>query len=163
MHARRERGSLRIGQVAEAAEVHIETLRYYERKGLLPLPPRTLSNYRLYPEDAVLRVRFIKRAQELGFTLVEIRELLELGQQKDGDCAEICQRARDKIQEIEAKIASLRAMKRSLTRLEGACAGSGPLSECPILEAMQTGTRKTGIQKAGRKPAMSKKKKGARK
>jgi Hg(II)-responsive transcriptional regulator len=148
MHGRREKGSLRIGQVAEAADVHIETLRYYERKGLLPLPPRTLSNYRLYPEDTVLRVRFIKRAQELGFTLVEIRDLLELRMEKGADCAVVCERAREKVREIEGKIRSLQSMKRSLSKLERDCKGSGPLSECSILEAMQHGTKK-----ADRKPA----------
>jgi len=131
---------LTIGEVAKQANVHIETLRYYERQGLVPRPRRSVSNYRLYAEDTVRRVRFIKAAQELGFSLAEIRELLSLRATPKTRCAEIRQRAEAKVQAIEAKIASLQAMKQALTKLVAECSGDGPVTECPILESFDAGT-----------------------
>src|SRR5215510_7071836 len=110
-------GGRTIGDVAKQANVHIETLRYYERRGLLARPPRSLSNYRLYPEDAVRRVRFIKHAQELGFSLKEIQELLSLRAILRTRCAAVRQRAQAKIYDIEEKIRALHAMKQSLVKL----------------------------------------------
>ncbi len=109
-----EQQMMKIGAVAARADVNIQTVRYYERRGLLPKPPRTESNYRLYSEDNVRRVRFVKRAQ--------VRE-----------------RAEAKIIDIEEKIRSLRAMKKTLTRLTAACcSGGGSVSDCPILEALDS-------------------------
>jgi MerR family copper efflux transcriptional regulator len=132
---------LTIGDVAKEAKVNIETLRYYERRGLLASPARSTSNYRLYAEDTVRRVRFIKSAQELGFSLKEILELLSLRAEPHTKCEDIRKRAEAKINDIEAKIASLRAMKQALTKLVAECAGSGPITECPILESFDSGTR----------------------
>jgi len=126
---------LTIGDVAKEAKVNIETLRYYERRGLLARPARSTSNYRLYAEDTVRRVRFIKGAQELGFSLKEILELLSFRAEPQSSCGDIRERAAAKITDIEAKIASLQAMKRALSKLVAECSGSGPITECPILES----------------------------
>ncbi len=129
---------LNIGTLAKQAEVNIQTIRYYERRELLPKPGRTASNYRVYPPATVQRVRFIKRAQELGFTLKEIKDLLALRITPRADCGDVRSRASAKIEDIESKIASLQAMKKSLTKLVRTCSGRGPISECPILDAMDT-------------------------
>jgi MerR family transcriptional regulator, copper efflux regulator len=129
---------LTIGEVAEQAGVHHETLRYYERRGLVEKPPRSASNYRLYPEDSVRRVCFIKRAQELGFSLNDIKELLSVRAAPEAGCAEVRARAEAKIRDIEDKIGTLTAMKHALSTLVTECSGEGPLSDCPILESLET-------------------------
>lgn len=128
---------LTIGQLAKRLQVNIETIRYYERQGLIPTPPRPESGYRKFPEDTISRIRFIKHAQQVGFTLTEISELLSLRVDPDTTCAEIKQRAEAKIVEIKKKIQALERMKRALTRLKAACRGRGPVGECPILEALE--------------------------
>ena len=130
---------LTIGDVAKQADVHIETLRYYERRGLVASPSRSTSNYRLYSQDTVRRVRFIKGAQELGFSLKEILELLSLRVEPKTSCEDIRERAQAKIKEIEEKIRSLQAMKQALAKLVTECSGSGPVTECPILESFVSG------------------------
>ena len=130
---------LTIGELAEQAGVHIETLRYYERRGLIEKPPRSASNYRQYPEDAARRVRFIKRAQELGFSLNDIKELLSLRVAPEADCAEVRAHAEAKIKAIDEKIGALTAMKHALSALVAECVGEGPLTDCPILEAIADG------------------------
>ena len=127
---------LKIGEVAEQGGVNLQTIRYYEREGLLPEPPRLASGYRIFHKSAVRRVRFIKRAQELGFSLAEIRELLSLTGNADAGAQDVRERARAKLADIEAKIQSLQAMKHALTALAESCPGCGPLSECPILDAL---------------------------
>ena len=129
---------LTIGNVAKLAEVHIETLRYYERKGVVPRPPRTISNYRRYPEDTVRRVRFVKHAQELGFSLKEIKELLALRGTRGAGCRNVQQRTAAKITEIKEKIRSLQGMRRALHILLEQCRGKGPLTECSILESLDS-------------------------
>ena len=128
--------ALTIGQVANAAHVNVETLRYYERRGLVPKPPRSPSQYRSYPEDTVPRVQFVKHAQELGFSLREIRALLSLRATPKARCADVKRRAEIKIGEIEAKIRALQAMRRALRRLMSQCDGKLPASSCPILESL---------------------------
>lgn len=128
---------LKVGDVARRAAVNLQTIHYYERRGLLPKPPRTGSNYRAYPEDAVLRVRFIKRAQELGFSLKEIKELLSLRAAPGARCADVRKRAETKVQDIDDKLRTLQEMRKALTKLIGACSGSGPVTECPILDALE--------------------------
>ena|SRR5437867_2083381 len=127
---------LTTGEVAKQNGVNLQTIRYYEQRGLLPKPPRTQSGYRTFPSDAVRRIRFIKRAQELGFQLDEIRELLSLRVDPRTSCSEVRRRAEAKIADTEAKIRHLYAMKRALARLAAACSGRGPVGECPILEAL---------------------------
>jgi MerR family mercuric resistance operon transcriptional regulator len=129
--------SLTIGKVARLAEVGIETIRFYEREGLIGEPRRRESGYREYPEETVLRLRFIRRAKELGFTLKEIKELLALRIEPETTCRDIRSRTEAKINDIETKIRTLQKMKEALTELTLACKGQGPLSECPILKAMQ--------------------------
>jgi MerR family mercuric resistance operon transcriptional regulator len=127
---------LTIGKLAHEAGINLETVRYYERRGLLPKPPRSASGYRLFPADAAQRLRFIRRAQELGFSLMEIRELLALRVSPRTTSAEIRKRTEAKIADIEHKIKSLESMRKSLRKLTSSCAGCGPISECPILESL---------------------------
>ena len=131
--------SMKIGEVADRGGVNLQTIRYYEREGLLPQPPRLPSGYRVYAEPTVRRLRFIKRAQELGFTLAEIRDLLALRIDHDRDRSEVRAIAEAKVADIEQKIRTLSAMKEALVRLTEHCSGHGPASECPILESLDSG------------------------
>jgi len=131
---------LRSGQLAATANVNIETLRYYERRGLLPEPPRRESGYRVYPVESVPRLRFIKGAQELGFTLEEIQELLALRVTEEASKTQVRKRAQHKVTQIDAKIVALQQMRNALTHLIDQCHGDGPTSDCPILEAMELHT-----------------------
>lgn len=126
-----------IGQVAKQAGVGVETIRFYERSGLLKEPPRNRAGYREYPVDAVARVKFIRRAKDLGFTLNEIADLLALRVDADTTCADVKARAETKIAGIEERIRELQHMKCALAALAASCRGSGPASECPILEALE--------------------------
>ncbi len=128
---------LTTGQLACKAGVNNETIRYYERQGFLVSPPRTASGYRVFPEEAVQIVRFIKRAQGLGFSLREIKELFALDSSSDSDCGDVRERARCKLEEVEAKICQLKSMRESLNRLIETCPGKGPLSDCSILESLK--------------------------
>lgn len=129
---------LRIGEVAERGGVNLQTIRYYEREKLLPEPPRLASGYRVYPDQTVRRVRFIKRAQEIGFTLAEIRGLLAIRIDADRDSSEVRTLAQAKITDIEKKIQTLQLMKGVLSRITERCSGCGPTSECPILESIDS-------------------------
>ena len=113
--------SLTIGRLAREVGVNLETVRFYERRGLLAKPPRSASGYRLFPAEATRRVRFIRRAQELGFSLAEIRELLSLRLTPTAKSADIKRRAEAKIADIDAKIKSLESMKKTLRSLTKAC------------------------------------------
>jgi Hg(II)-responsive transcriptional regulator len=126
---------MRTGELATEAGVNVETLRYYERRGILAKPRRLPSGYREYPSNAVRLLRFVKRAQCLGFTLHEIEELLRLRENKRASCSEVKAAAETKIADIETKIASLRSMKRALGVLVAACASRKALT-CPILESL---------------------------
>lgn len=126
-----------IGQVARAADVGVETVRFYEREGLIPEPPRLASGYRQYPAEAVDRIRFIRRAKQLGFSLKEIGELLELRADRARSAREVKALAQEKIADVERKILELERMKRALERLEASCSGHGHTSDCPILEALE--------------------------
>jgi len=128
---------LTIGQVARRAGVGIETVRFYEREGLLEKPARKKSGYRQYQEDVVARLRFIKRAKELGFSLKEIKELLSLRVDPETTCAEVRRKAEAKIVDVDEKIQALRRIKKALVNLTTACSGRGPISECAILEAIE--------------------------
>lgn len=130
--------SLTIGQLAEAANVNVETIRYYQRVGLIDEPPKPHTGFRSYSPDVAERIHFIKRAQQLGFTLDEIRELLELG---EGHCADVRARAEIKRDQIDAQIRDLRALRKTLDRLIGACGSGKEAPACPIVETL-TGRRK---------------------
>src|SRR5712692_2040566 len=112
-------GELRTAQLANEGGVNVETIRYYERRGLLPKPPRTGSVYRVFPQDAVKRLRFIKHAQALGFSLKQIRELLSLQVKPGSSCADVCRTAQAKI--------------------TATCSGRGPISDCSVLHALNEG------------------------
>jgi|SRR5579875_408700 len=127
---------LRIGQLARLANVNVQTLRFYERKGLLPKPPRGPSGYREYTAEAVSLVKFIKRAQELGFSLREIKELLTLRKVPRATCGDVAIVAQRKIAEIEEKINDLQAMQTALSQLLAECKGVSPITQCPIIEAL---------------------------
>jgi MerR family mercuric resistance operon transcriptional regulator len=134
--------SLTIGKVAQQAGVGVETVRFYEREGLIAEPPRGPSGYRHYPESVVPRLLFIKRSKELGFTLNEIKDLLSLRLDPETTCADVRRRAETKIVDIEEKMHSLRRMKKTLLKLTESCNGRGPVDECPILEALDPQERK---------------------
>jgi DNA-binding transcriptional MerR regulator len=130
---------MRIGQAAATAGVNAQTFRYYERRGLLHPAGRRDSGYREYSEEAVRLVKFIKRAQELGFSLNEIRELLSLRARGGAtNRAHVRALATAKIRDIDGKIHSLRAMKRSLVRLVARCsADRGDDCSCAILSSLE--------------------------
>ncbi|TDT63597.1 Hg(II)-responsive transcriptional regulator [Fonticella tunisiensis] len=130
---------LTIGQVAKGANVNIETIRYYEKMGLIPEPPRTESGYRLFSLEAIERIKFIKRAKELGFTLSEIKKLLDISDGQEFDCQDVQRFAFQKLKEIELKIHDLEKIKAILQDLSQKCPGQGPISECPILEELKEG------------------------
>jgi Hg(II)-responsive transcriptional regulator len=125
------------GKLARAAGVKVETLRYYERMGLLPEPARRPSGYRQYTAEDLAAVRFIKRAQGLGFSLREIADLLALRVDAETSCAEVRERAEAKLADVEAKIADLDRIRGALARLVQACTGAGPSGHCPILDALE--------------------------
>lgn len=125
-----------VSQVAKAAGVELSTIRYYERRGLVKPAARRPSGYRDYAPDAVRRVQFIRHAQELGFTLDDIGELLALRMNTKGSCADVRRRAQRKVGDIESKIISLNRMRSTLEKLIESCSEKAPTSECPILDAI---------------------------
>jgi len=127
-----------IGQVARQTDTSVETLRYYEREGLIPEAARTAAGYRRYPHEIVRRVRFIQRAKKIGFSLREIGELLSLRTDPSCTCADVRTRAQAKIATIDERRQELDAMRAALSRLVQQCDGQGPVSECPILDALDT-------------------------
>jgi MerR family mercuric resistance operon transcriptional regulator len=128
--------TLTIGRLARSAGVGVETIRFYEREGLLAQPNRRPSGYRQYPADAVRRVRFIRHAKELGFSLNEIQELLDLRMNPTTTCADVRRRAQEKAADVGQRIAALERIRSTLERLVRTCRGKGPKEECPILAAL---------------------------
>lgn len=126
------------GELASRGGVNLATIRFYERRGLLPKPPRTASGYRVFPTEAVRRIHFIKHAQTLGFSLEEVRELLGLWLDTHTKCSDVRQRAEQKIVQIEDKIKALHAVKKALGGLVAVCSCRGTDAHCPLLEALQT-------------------------
>lgn len=129
--------TLTIGKVAKQAQVRPETIRYYERQGLLDDPPRSDGGFRLYTEETVRRIRFIRHAKQLGFTLREIRELLAFRDDPNMDCAEVCDRAERKIADINRRIEELTRIREVLEGLVCTCTAGTPIGDCPILNAMK--------------------------
>ena len=124
-----------IGALGEATGTKVETIRYYERIGLLPEPGRTRSNYRSYSEVHLGRLSFIRRARDLGFTLDQIRALLELAESRNSDCRTVDAIAQDHLRDVERKIADLKALRRELRDLIGQCL-KGAIAECRIIGAL---------------------------
>lgn len=130
--------TLTIGRAAREAGVSVETIRFYERRGLIPQPPKPKDGYRLYTPETVERIRFIQKAQEIGFSLRNIDELLSLRAHPETDCAEVRERAAAKIADVDHKIAELKRVRAALEKVVASCPGHGALSACTILEALQS-------------------------
>ena len=130
-----EESGMRIGEVARAAGVGIDAVRFYEREGLIRAARRP-SGYREYTPDVVVSLRFIRRAKELGFTLKEIAELLRLETTAGATPSDVRVRAEAKLEDLEERIRALQRMRRALRRLVEKCPGKGPLKECSILRAL---------------------------
>lgn len=129
-----------IGKLAKAAGVGVETIRFYERKGILKRPAKRDGGYRLYSAEEAVRIRFVKRAQELGFTLKEVKELLELQSKRKITGAEVRAKADEKIKEIKKKISDLRRMETSLEELCRVCgAGEQAIRECRVFDCFGKG------------------------
>jgi Cu(I)-responsive transcriptional regulator len=127
--------ALRIGDLAAATSIVVETIRYYERIGLLPAPARTGGNYRVYSSAEVLRLSFIRRARALGFPIGQVRELLNLADDRDRPCAAVDAIARTNLAAVERKLADLTALRRELESLVGQCR-QGTIAQCRIIEAL---------------------------
>ncbi len=127
---------LTTAQLAREGGVNVETIRYYERHGLLPNAPRTSSGYRKFSGEFVTRLRFIRRARELGFLLKEVKELLAIRVKPGSGCAEVRRKAEIKIAGVEEKMRELQAIRDALRRITDACSGLGPAANCSILEAL---------------------------
>ena len=128
--------NLSIGELAKKAGVNIETIRYYERRGLIADPPRNKSGHRQYSEEAVKRTEFIKKCQALGFSLNEIQEILELRITPESTCAEMKSRVSEKLADVDQKINEIAHIRDALGRLLKKCTGKGPIGKCPILEEL---------------------------
>ncbi len=126
-----------IGELAEAAGVGVETIRFYERKKLIAQPERPRLGFRRYDDDVARRIRFVRQAQELGFTLAEILHLLELRLDPRRSCGDVKSEAEARIIGIDEKIAALSVMRSALVEITHSCSGEGPTSECPILDAIE--------------------------
>jgi len=127
---------LKIGEVSKKSNIGIETLRFYEREGLITLPERSASGYRQYPESAIKEIQFIQQAKTLGFSLKEIGELIKLKNTRGASCKNIKATAIAKIADIQEKIDALERMKMALHPLVRQCNSTDPISDCPILNAL---------------------------
>jgi Hg(II)-responsive transcriptional regulator len=127
-------GSFKIGYVAKESGTGIETIRFYERSGLIAEPPRRDSGYREYPRETIARLRFIKRAKELGFSLKEISELLALSKSGKGSCGNMLKRAEVKQKQVAEKIADLKHIQSALSEFVSTCEKRNPSDQCPILK-----------------------------
>ncbi len=131
---------MKIGELANHVGVNIQTVRYYERRGLLPEPERTESGYREYDEHDIHRMEFILRAKDLGFTLTEIRELMDLRVDPDRTAEDVRARALEKIADTESKIRDLEEIRGGLRRLVGLCEAHGPVEECALMHTITAGS-----------------------
>ena len=131
-------GSLTIGALAKKARVGVETVRFYERRGLVRRPARPRAGYRAYPEEAIGRIRFIRNAQALGFTLHEVKELLALRVTAGTSCAAVRSRASAKVSDVKRRLTDLERIRMALEKLISVCPGRGALADCTILEALDS-------------------------
>lgn len=132
---------MRTSEVAGRAGVNPQTLRYYERRGLLPPPPRSASGYRSYPDDTVRVIQFVKRAQGLGFTLDEVEELLGIAESGNSSCESALRLAQGRLADLTAKIADLERMRDSLRALVDSCAQPTCGGDCALLDTIEPATR----------------------
>ena len=136
----KETGAFSIGELAKATDTKVVTIRFYEKIGLLPVPPRTAANYRAYGAEHRQRLHFIRRCRGLGFTLDQVRELLSLAHEKDRSCADVDRVAVEHLAAVEQKIADLRRLAGELRRISSCCQG-GRIADCRIIEALSPGQR----------------------
>lgn len=141
---------LTIGQAAKLSGVGVETIRFYERQGLIEQPPKPINGFRSYPPEAVRKIRFIRRAKEINFSLREIRELLSFYFETQADCADVRERAKIKIVAMEAKIAALEKMKSALQALVDECGSREGI--CPILESLDCFESENMLALSNKKP-----------
>ena len=145
--------TMTISKIAKEAGVGVETVRFYERKGLVDQPPKpSAGGFRVYPAEAAERIRFIRQAQELGFSLREIKELLSLRTDPATDCADVRERAQTKLDEVKRKVAQLKWIQAALEQLIAACPGQGALQVCSIIDAIEAPeTARTELKQRRRK------------
>ena len=154
--------TMTIGKAARLSGVGVETVRFYERRGLIDQPPRPANGgFRVYPEQTVERIRFIRQAQELGFSLAEIAELLALRADPSADCAEVRDHAEAKLDEVDRKIAGLEHLRSALAQVIAACPGQGALGACSIMDAL-AGAGMDALAGAGPRTAVGKQRNGRR-
>lgn len=131
-----------IKKLAELVDINPETIRFYHREGILKEPPKRANGYRYYNEDHALRLNFIKRAKDLGFTLKEIKDLFEMNQKSRATCATVKVKAEDKIREIDQKIEDLKQIKKSLQDLCEACdVGSAEMKQYRVMDCFDAGCK----------------------
>lgn len=129
-------GTFTIGDLSKATDTKVVSIRYYEKVGLLPAPPRTAANYRAYDREHMRRLGFIRRCRDLGFTLQQVRELLSLSADADRDCADVDRIATEHLAAVEQKITDLGRLAKGLRRLSTCCKGGGRVADCQIIEAL---------------------------
>jgi DNA-binding transcriptional MerR regulator len=129
-------GQLSIGELSRASGVKVVTIRYYEQIRLMPAPPRTEGNYRAYKREDLVRLQFIRRCRDLGFTLTQLRDLLHLSTQSTRECAGVDRITEIRLRETEQKIADLQRLAGELRRIKNCCLGKGLIADCRILEAL---------------------------
>ena len=138
LHMKSEIGlPMSIGALAAAASVNVQTIRYYERRGLIPEADRTPGGYRQFTEESVARIRFIKRAQDLGFSLREVADLLSLRVRRDTACADVEEKTTIKLSLVDQKMRELEAIKSALENLVEACRANTVTGDCPIIETLE--------------------------
>jgi len=135
---RQTSNTLRIGELVKRTGVSLQAVRFYEREGLLAKPQRLASGYRMFAPDAVWQIQFVKHAQNLGFSLADIRKLLSIQSHPEKECTDVRRLAEEKLAEIERKIERLEAIRRSLRDLAKQCPGRGPSHRCPIIKAISS-------------------------
>lgn len=132
----KDKPTMKIGELATLSGLSVDTIRFYEKQGLLSPPRRTDSNYRVYDSEAPRRLIFIRKARDLGFTLQEIGQLLALSEDGLAGSRDVKERAQSKLDDMDRKIAEMQDMRQSLQRLVKACTGEGTRNHCPILAAL---------------------------
>lgn len=146
---------MRIGQLADRSGVKLETIRYYERVGLLPPPPRTASGYREYQPDHLQRLVFLRRSRQLGFSIKDVQDLLNLASEPDRVCKDVTHLAATHIASVKAKIRELQRLRRALEKLVSACPGKARMANCGILEALTEAVAGTSEAPVGAREAQT--------
>ena len=134
-----------VGQLAQRSQIKAVTIRYYERQGLMPSPPRSEAGYRIYSSADLDRLLFIRRGRHLGFSLESIRELLDLADRRNAPCAEVDAKVAQQLAEVRERLERLRALETELQRLGSCCAGGGAVEDCHIIEALSGHLRGAGV------------------